>query len=275
RDNVAASTCVIKVRNRKKFICMWYHLEQLYNSLMRLIMAKVNANIVTPGPLSVYRKDALEAIGGFSTEGFAEDVDITIRLVRKGYKTSFAEGAVSETNLPHDIKGIIRQRTRFARGIINILKRHLSVNRALIDLYTLPLLLFAYAQAVIMGAITLYQIFSGYAQWYVSQGVYFNGAVLNYFVNWATLIGFFKWMGGIFTGATPLTIISIMGIITGLLSYPLYLYVIAKYDRRFDWRHGFALFFMMPFWWFIMVIYIFMLPEIFRKQQYNIWKKNE
>ena len=60
---------------------MWFHIEQLYNSLIRLLFSKINANVTTPGPLSVYRKKELMDAGGFSTEGFSEDVDITIRLI--------------------------------------------------------------------------------------------------------------------------------------------------------------------------------------------------
>ncbi|MFH1915768.1 MAG: glycosyltransferase family 2 protein, partial [Nanoarchaeota archaeon] len=68
--NVAAACCVVKVRNRKSLLGMWMHIEQIYNSLLRSIFAKVNANVTTPGPLSVYRANLLREIGGFSTKGF-------------------------------------------------------------------------------------------------------------------------------------------------------------------------------------------------------------
>jgi len=49
---------------------------------------------------------------------------------------------------------------------------------------------------------------------------------------------------------------------------------IIKFDRKFDLWHLIPIFFMFPFWLLIMVIYILMAPDYFRKQ-YNIWKKNE
>ena len=274
RKNVVAATGIVKVSNRNKFICMWVHIEQLYNSLIRSLLSKIHANIVTPGPLSVYRKKEVMELGGFSTEGFSEDMDITIRLIRKGYKIGFAEKAIAETNMPYDVKGFLRQRTRFARGILNIFKRHMQLNKTIIDVYTLPLFLFAYMQAIIMGSFILYQIVSGYITYFASKAIYFNLEVVKFFFEWFSIIGFVKWFMGVFSGETALTFVTIIGIVATLLSYPLFILAIIKFDRKFDLRHLIAIFFMFPFWLLIMIIYILMAPDYFRKQ-YNIWKKNE
>jgi len=274
RKDVVAATGIVKVKNRKKFICMWIHIEQLYNSLMRLLLSKIDANIVTPGPLSMYRRKELMQVGGFSTKGFSEDIDVTIRLIRKGYKIGFAEEAVAETNMPYDAKGFLRQRTRFARGILNIFKRHMQLNTTIIDLYTLPLFLFSYIQAVIMGSFTIYQIVSGYNTYFASKAIYFNLSVLKFFFEWFSIVGFVKWFAGILSGQIPLTFVAIVGIVATLLSYPLFFMAIIKFDRKFDLWHLIPIFFMFPFWLLIMVIYILMAPDYFRKQ-YNIWKKNE
>ena len=275
RRNVAAACCPVKVKNRKIHILMWVHIEQIYNSLMRLLFSKINANVTTPGPLSVYRRKELMEVGGFSTEGFSEDVDITIRLFRKGHKIGFAEKAFAETNMPYDVKGFFRQRTRFARGMLNVLKRHMSLNKTIIDIYTLPMLLFTYIQAVIMGSFTIYQIVSGYLTYFVSKGVYFDFLAVKFFFEWFSIVGFIKWTASVFLGQTPLTFITIIGVVSTLLTYPLYFFAIFKFDRKFDIWHLIPVFFMAPFWWLIMLIYILCLPEIFIKKQYNIWKKNE
>jgi cellulose synthase/poly-beta-1,6-N-acetylglucosamine synthase-like glycosyltransferase len=274
RKNVVGATGIVKVRNRDKFICMWVHIEQLYNSLIRLLLSKINANIVTPGPLSMYRRKNVMEVGGFSTRGFSEDIDITIRLIRRGYKIGFAEKAVAETNMPYDVKGFLRQRTRFARGILNVFKRHTQLNKTIIDIYTLPLLLFAYIQAIIMGSFIIYQIVFGYFTYFFSKAIYFNFEVLKFFFEWFSIVGFAKWFFGIFSGQTPLTFVAIIGIASTLLSYPLFFLAIIKFDRKFDLKHLIPIFFMFPFWLLIMVIYILMVPDYFRKQ-YNIWKKNE
>jgi cellulose synthase/poly-beta-1,6-N-acetylglucosamine synthase-like glycosyltransferase len=275
RENMAAACGVVKVKNRHKFLCLWPHIEMLYNSLIRSIFSKINANVVTPGALSMYRTDYLREIGGFCIDGFSEDTDITIRLIRKGHSVGFAEKAISETNMPYDIKGFLRQRTRFARGLINLLKKHLSVNKTVIDIYTLPLFLFSYLQSVIMGSFIVYQIISGYATYFVSQGVYFNVSVLKFFFEWFSIVGFAKWFWSAVIGATPLTLITLFGIISTFLSYPLYFISIFRYDKKINLLHIIPIFFMFPFWFILMIIYTLCLPEYFRKRQKNIWKKNE
>ena len=275
RKNTVASACVVKVKNRHKILCIYPHIELLYNSLIRSILSKVNANITTPGPLSVYRRKNLDEIGGFSTEGFSEDVDVTIRLIRKGYHVGFTEKAIAETNMPPDMKGFLRQRFRFGRGLVNILKRHLQMNKTVIDLYTLPLFLFAYVQAVVMGSFTIYQIVSGYLQYFVSQGVYFSTGVLQFFIDWLTIIGFVKWTYNVFVGSDPITVITLIGIMSTFLSYPLFIYSVIKFDRKIDFFNIIPIFIMQPFWWFMMIVYMLSLPEMVKKSQYNIWKKNE
>ena len=275
RDEIVGVCGVVKVKNRNKLLCMWVHIEQLFGSLIRLLFSKVNANIVTPGALSMYIKKNLLELGGFSTSGYSEDVDIAIRLIRKGHKISFTEKAVTETNMPYDIKGFFRQRKRFARGAINILKKHMKMNNTIIDLYTLPLLLFSLIQSVIMGLFISYQIFTGYMTYFYSKGAYFNLSVLKFFFEWFSLAGFVRWVISVFSGHTPLTFITIVGIISTFLSYPLIIWAVLKYDKKLDLRHIVPLFFMFPFWFLLMIINIYCIPEYFKKEQYNIWKKNE
>ncbi len=274
KENTAAASCVVKVKNRKNPICMWLHIEQIYNSLIRSSLSKTNANIVTPGPLSVYRKKELIEVGGLSKKGFAEDVDISIKLIRKGWRVGFSDNAVAETNMPSDIKGFLRQRTRFARGIIGIIKKHMRLNKHPIDLYTLPLLLFNYIQAVIMGTFIIYQITSGYITYFLSKGVYFNIYVAKFLFEWFSIIGFIRWLSDILLGQTPLTFLAAAGIASTLLSYPLYIYAIMKYDKKLDARHIIPIFFMFPFWLLVMAIYIACIPEYFRKDPDNKWDKN-
>ena len=274
KENVAAVSCVIKVSNRKRFIGMWLHIEQLYNSLMRSLFSKINANITVPGPLSLYRKKELLSIKGFNTKSLSEDTDVGVRLIRKGYRIRFAEKAFVETYMPDDIKGFFRQRSRFAKGITNIFKKHIRINNTSIDLYTFPILFFTYAQAVIMGSFIIYQILSGYFMYFASKGIYFNFSVLKFFFEWLSIVGFFRWIYSVFINHS-FGLVTVAGIISTLLTYPLYIISILKFDRKIDFWHIVPVFFMFPFWLLIMSVYIFWIPEYFKKEQKNIWNKNE
>lgn len=275
RDNVAGASGVVRVKNRKKLLGMWMHIEQVHYSLIRLLFSKLNANINTPGPLSAYRRKELMEIGGFSTKGFAEDVDVAIRLIRKSYHIGYAEKAIADTYMPENFKGFFRQRLRFARGTIDILKRHMKMNSSIIDIYTMPILLFSYVQAVIMGMFTLYQIISGYFIYFVDKGVYFNIYAAKFFFEWFSLVGFVRWTWSVFSGQTPLTFITIVGIVSSFLTYPLMFLAIYRFDRKVDLWHIIPIMFMFPFWLLIMMVYAVSIPEYFNKEQHNIWKKNE
>lgn len=274
KEKMVAACGVVKVKNRKRFLCMWPHIEQLYNSLIRSMISKINANIVTPGALSMYRAKELKKIGGFSTKGYCEDTDVTIRLIRKGYRVGFSQKAVSETYNPHTLKEFIKQRVRLAKGLVNILQRHLKINNTFIDLVTVPLLFFSYIQAAIMGSFTIFQIITGYITYFVSQGQIFNLAVGGFFLDWFSVVGFIKWVGNVVLMNSPLTFVTLIGITATLLSYPLYFIAIFKFDKKFDLWHLIPLLFMFPFWLVLMVFYILAIPEYFNKNQKNIWNKN-
>lgn len=269
---VAAVCAVIHVKNRRTPLGFWLHMEQLYGSLSRSLFAKVNSNIVAAGPLTVFRKDALQKINGFSEEGFSEDVDIAVRLIRAGYHVEYAEKSVTETNMPLSIKGFYRQRRRFARGWVNILKKHFKLDRTLLQVYTLPLALFTYLQAVIMGVLMLYAIGSGYYQYFVAKGVFFSWYAAKFFLEWLSIIGVVKWAISIFNGTTPLTIVSGIGLASALLSYPLYVVAAVKYDRFSLW-HVLAIMFLFPFWLIVMTVYIINIDAWFAGKQRNIWTK--
>lgn len=270
---VAVVCSIVKVKNRKSIIGMWLHIEQLYNSLLRSLFAKINVNIVAPGPLSLYRKKQLESIGGFSNKGYSEDVDVALRFIKIGYRIECAEKCISETNMPVDIKGFFRQRRRFARGWINIFKRHLRLNHTFVQIYTLPLAFFGYLQAIVFSFLTIYNLAVGYTTYFTSKGVYMSWQVVKFVLEWFSILGIINWFSRVLMGIDPLTIVTAIGIAASLLVYPLYVWSIIKYDKNISLWHIFPLVLMFPFWLVIMVIYLINLPEIFIKNQRNIWTK--
>jgi peptidoglycan-N-acetylglucosamine deacetylase len=273
--DVAAVSAVIKVKNRTSLLTYWLHIEQLYSSLTRSLCAKVNVNIVAAGPLSVFRRDKLEEIGGFGTKGYTEDMDIAIRLIRAGYKVEYAEKAITETNMPVTFKGFLRQRTRSARGIVNLLKRHLKADHTLVRIYTLPLTLFSYLQSVVMGSITIYNLTFGYYTYFIAKGAYLNWQVVRFFVEWLTIIGMVRWIANIVSGAIPLTPVVAIAIAASLLTYPLYVLAILRYDKKVTVWHVVAMALLSPFWLLLMGVYVWNIGEWFNKHQENRWRKAE
>jgi cellulose synthase/poly-beta-1,6-N-acetylglucosamine synthase-like glycosyltransferase len=270
---VGAVSAAMRVRNRGSVLGEWLNIELLYASLVRSLYAKVNANITATGPLTVFRRHALESVGGFSVQGFAEDVDIAVRLLKHGWRLEYATGAMAETVMPTTWSGFVRQRIRFARGAVDIIKRHLSFDRHFFQIYTLPLFFFTYAQAVVMAIIITTNIVSGYVSYFASQGTYLNWGVVKYFVEWLSIVGTVRWVWSVFTGSTPVTVLTGIAITTTLLTYPLYIFAILRFEKRIDWRHVLAMAFLFPFWLIVMVVYCLTVWEWGRKEQRNIWTK--
>ena len=67
------------------------------------------------GAIGAFRRAALLEIGGWDPE-LAEDGDICLRLVKAGWRTTFAPEAVALTDVPDTWRVIIGQRTRWDRG---------------------------------------------------------------------------------------------------------------------------------------------------------------
>jgi cellulose synthase/poly-beta-1,6-N-acetylglucosamine synthase-like glycosyltransferase len=78
---------------------------------------------VAPGPGSIYKTSLLKKVGGFDEDNLAEDTEIALRLVDKGYKIENSIDAYVYTHAPPSFKGLFKQRVRWYRGYIqNVLK---------------------------------------------------------------------------------------------------------------------------------------------------------
>jgi len=70
--------------------------------------------IVQPGPSTAFRKEALLKIGGWTTNQFGEDGEMSSRIARFGYRSEFEQSAVVYSDLPQDMKGFVQQRARWS-----------------------------------------------------------------------------------------------------------------------------------------------------------------
>lgn len=79
--------------------------------------------LVAQGCFSLYDKAALDEIGGWP-DTVGEDIVLTWALLEKGYRVGYCEDAVIFTVVPNTLVGLIRQRQRWARGMIEAFKFH-------------------------------------------------------------------------------------------------------------------------------------------------------
>ena len=114
-----------KVGNRLNMITKWQALEYITSqNLDRRAFASLNAITVVPGAVGAWRRDILEAAGGFESNTLAEDQDLTLRVRMLGYKIAYAEHAVAYTEAPDTFKGLAKQRFRWSFGTLQCMWKH-------------------------------------------------------------------------------------------------------------------------------------------------------
>lgn len=122
---VAAVAGNIKVINRLGILPGLQSLEYVIGqNLLRRVMGLWGGVSIIPGPLGVFRKSVLSEIGGYETDTFAEDCDITLRMLAAGWKVVEEMNAIARTEAPESLFPFIRQRYRWTRGTLQSFKKH-------------------------------------------------------------------------------------------------------------------------------------------------------
>jgi len=117
----------VKVVNRRN---IWTRLQALeyvegLNTARRAQGFLRVVNII-PGPIGVFRRDALIRAGGYDTDTFAEDADLTLKLLTAGWHVAYEERAIAYTEAPERYLDLVKQRYRWTRGILQALRKRAS-----------------------------------------------------------------------------------------------------------------------------------------------------
>ncbi len=115
-SRVAAVTSSIFVKNPKGFLENLQEMEYLLIAWNRKLLDYLNSVYVTPGPLSLYRKEVLEGVGGFDGSVLTEDIEIAWRLQKEGYRIRMVLPARVYTTVPSSLRKWWSQRLRWDIG---------------------------------------------------------------------------------------------------------------------------------------------------------------
>lgn len=123
--NVAAVAGNVKIINRNKIITKLQALEYIEGlNLVRRAQGYYQCVNIIPGPMGFFRRTSLEAVGGYEADTFAEDCDLTVKMLSNGMQINYEPGAVSWTEAPESIFGLTTQRYRWTRGILQAIRKH-------------------------------------------------------------------------------------------------------------------------------------------------------
>ena len=109
----------VKVGNDNTLLTKWQSIEYITaQNFDRRAYDLVNGITVVPGAIGAFRREAIELAGGFTTDTLAEDCDLTIRLLRNGYRVSNCTEAIAITESPETLRQFMKQRFRWTYGVM-------------------------------------------------------------------------------------------------------------------------------------------------------------
>lgn len=124
-EKVGAVSGHILVGNQQRLVARFQALEYICGfNLDRRAYQQLNCITVVPGAASAWRKSAVMAAGGISSDTLAEDTDLTLSLHRAGYQIGYAPKAVAWTEAPETYTALVKQRFRWAFGTLQSLWKH-------------------------------------------------------------------------------------------------------------------------------------------------------
>ncbi|MEW6171238.1 MAG: glycosyltransferase, partial [Candidatus Omnitrophota bacterium] len=101
-----------------------------YSSIIGLIKRsqRILGKLLTvSGVIAAYRKSALSACGFFDADTVTEDIDMTWKLQKKFWDVRYEPRALGWILAPETIRGLWRQRIRWAQGGVEVIKKHYNV----------------------------------------------------------------------------------------------------------------------------------------------------
>ncbi|HVN17767.1 MAG TPA: glycosyltransferase, partial [Dongiaceae bacterium] len=117
-----------KVGNRVNLWTRWQALEYITSqNFERRALDVLGAVSVVPGAIGAWRVSAVREAGGYHTDTVAEDADLTMALLRMGYRVEYEDMALAYTEAPTNANGLMRQRFRWSFGILQAVYKHRAV----------------------------------------------------------------------------------------------------------------------------------------------------
>lgn len=125
---------ILDLRSPKQPIPGFQVVEYLRAFLFgRLGWNRMGGNLIISGAFGLFDREAVLAIGGYARDTVGEDMELVLRLRRRGYEqggpsvAGFVPDPVAWTEVPESARVLGRQRDRWHRGLADVLVRHRGI----------------------------------------------------------------------------------------------------------------------------------------------------
>jgi cellulose synthase/poly-beta-1,6-N-acetylglucosamine synthase-like glycosyltransferase/peptidoglycan/xylan/chitin deacetylase (PgdA/CDA1 family)/spore germination protein YaaH len=118
-DRVGAVAGNVQVGNQVNTLTRWQAVEYTTaQNFDRMAFDVLNCITVVPGAIGAFRRTAIQEAGGFTTDTLAEDCDLTMRILRKGWRVKQNNSAIAITEAPESFAQFRKQRFRWSFGVM-------------------------------------------------------------------------------------------------------------------------------------------------------------
>jgi poly-beta-1,6 N-acetyl-D-glucosamine synthase len=115
----------VKVVNRGNMLAKLQALEYIEGlNMARKAQGFFRMVNIIPGPVGFFRRRALFDVGLYDHDTFAEDCDLTLKLLLAGHQVRYERRCVALTEAPENLLDLLKQRYRWTRGILQAVKKH-------------------------------------------------------------------------------------------------------------------------------------------------------
>jgi len=176
---IMAVTPSIKIYEPSTVIQRVQETEYVIGLILRKLLAAINAQYVTPGPFSIYRRLVFEKIGKFKFAHNTEDMEMAMRMQMHRMKIENAFDAEVSTVAPKTFRILLRQRLRwtygFLRNAIDYKKIFFSKKYGNAGMFSMPAALIS----IIAGIYFFFYIGQGLVKFLYAKLTYLNAVGFN------------------------------------------------------------------------------------------------
>lgn len=123
-SKVGAVTAACVPRNQNTFLEKLQAIEYKVIAFSRKLLEFIDSIYVAPGSLTIYRKKALEDIGGFNSKNITEDIEATWHLLKNNWEVKMCFNSYVTTKVPNTLKPWFNQRRRWALGGLQCIQQY-------------------------------------------------------------------------------------------------------------------------------------------------------
>ncbi len=224
---VGAVAGIAQVANPRGLLGWFQRVEYLFNAFSRESFSSIfHLSTGVCGALTCYRRTALQQIGLFKPHTSAEDYDVALEFVRRGFMVLAVRGAVGDTLVPETLAGLVRQRVRWMKGCMQCFVKHRSL--LIGGRPVLRYLLASHIFWILYALVSLPLIAYHFMYWFADNSESLP-AVVFYVLRWVSIAGPLYMILKIPEWGISHTYI--FGVLAGFLSAVLMLVAHLRYER--------------------------------------------